>query len=242
MYSRKFKDLVNLAFEKSENLTFNEKKCGNPYYVGFGNPNSKVLILGKEKGFDVQNNHISEQFEYESLKNPNEWKYYIDNKIKPNTKKYSNTQYYINAFKPYLHKNNGGHTWNKYETLLKYLFPEIKGSENDFFNQAFISEINHQPSKLSKLKKIESSERLDLLKHDYFKSFPITILGCGNYLSQVQIEQIFDLTLFENRSKPRQKLTIFKNSNRILVQTRQLSFDVKTDYLKEIVDLVSTYI
>jgi hypothetical protein len=33
MYSQRFKDLVNLAFEKSENLTFNEKEFGNIFKI-----------------------------------------------------------------------------------------------------------------------------------------------------------------------------------------------------------------
>ena len=242
MYSKKFEDLVNVAFAHSENLTINEKQFGNPYYVGFGNPNSKVLILGKEKGFDIQNTQTNEQFEYESLKNPNEWKYYIENKILPNSSKYYESQDYINAFVPYLQKNKSGHTWTKYQTLLNYLFPEITGFENDFFKMAFISEVNYQPSKLSKINKFENFERLNFLSHEYFKAFPITILGCGNYLSKEQIQQIFDVTYFKDLSKPRQKLTIFKNSNRILVQTRQLSFDINKDYLRRIADQVSSYI
>ncbi|NUY82723.1 hypothetical protein HUK80_17605 [Flavobacterium sp. MAH-1] len=242
MYSKKFEDLVNVAFSKSDNLSIDEKQFGNPYYIGFGNPNSKVLILGKEKGFDVQNTLTNKQFEYESLKNPNEWKYYIENKIPRNTSKYHESEHYINAFVPYLHKNKSGHTWTKYEVVLKYLFPEITGFENDFFNHAFISEVNYQPSKLSKIKRFQNPERLNLLEHDYFKSFPITILGCGNYLSHEQIQQIFDVAYFENLSKPRQKLVIFKNSDRILVQTRQLSFDINGDYLKRIADQVSSYI
>lgn len=63
-YSKKFIDLVNNSFINSNNLESSEKEFGNPYYVGFGNPNSKILILGKEKGFDINN---LEQFKYESL-------------------------------------------------------------------------------------------------------------------------------------------------------------------------------
>jgi len=53
MYSKEFINLVNKAFSESEKLTPEEKAEGNPYYIGFGNPNAKILFIGKEKGFDI---------------------------------------------------------------------------------------------------------------------------------------------------------------------------------------------
>ena len=79
MYSKEFINLVNKAFSESEKLTQEEKAEGNPYYIGFGNPNAKILFIGKEKGFDKEKN--LRQFEFESLLNPKEWKSYIDNSI-----------------------------------------------------------------------------------------------------------------------------------------------------------------
>ena len=52
-----FADLVknaNILCDKYYNNT--EKKTPNPFYIGFGNPNSEILILGKEKGFDFLEN------------------------------------------------------------------------------------------------------------------------------------------------------------------------------------------
>ena len=86
-YSEKFINLVNDSFIKSNNLLSSEKEIGNPYYVGFGNPNARVLILGKEKGFNKDN---IEQLNLESIENINEWKSYIDN----------NTSFNYNKFYP----------------------------------------------------------------------------------------------------------------------------------------------
>lgn len=240
MYNSDFTDLIDIAYSESEKMSNEAMSDGNPYYMGFGNPNAKVLILGKEKGFDPSNR---KQFEYESINNPKEWKHYTDNKIELNKIKfYGDENPYTNAFLPYLHKNKGGHTWTKYENILKYLYPAITGSENDFFNYVFMSEINYQPSKLSKINKFVHAERIKLLGHNFFKAFPATILGCGDYLSSKQIESIFDVHYAEDLSKPRCKMIVYKGDNRILVQTRQLSFDLNNRYLSNIADQLRNYL
>lgn len=237
MYDSRFIDLVNSAFLKSEKLSNTEKVLGNPYYIGFGNPNSKVLVLGKEKGFNVnpEKEFEQEQFKFESLLNPNEWKYCIDRELPFNLDRTYESKFYLNCFTPYTHKNPSGHTWTKYEMVLKKVFPEITGFQNDFFKYTFISEVNFQPSKLSKIRRFNHKERLDFLSSDFYKSFPITILGCGNYLNREQVCEIFDVNHKLCLSKPRQKLEIYSNNNRILIQTRQLSFDIKNDYLDSII-------
>ncbi len=243
MYSKQFIDLVNFAASETEKLTVEEKKTGNPYYVGFGNPNAKVLILGKEKGFEIKDATFNIQLEYESINNPLEWKNYIEKQIISNSDKFHNSDYsYINAFYPYLQKQKGGHTWTKYEAILKQLYPQITGFQNDFFNYVFISEVNYQPSKISKIKRFNSPVRTKLLKHDFFKTFPVIILGCGNYLTNAQVEDFFEVTYQEDLSKPKEKMIVFGNENRILVQTRQLSFDIKNEYLDRIAKKVISVI
>jgi hypothetical protein len=241
MYRKEFIEIVNYSFEKSQRLNEEEITCGNPYYIGFGNPNSKILIFGKEKGFTKANTY---QLEYESLKNPTEWKEYVEAKTKINSEiKYSKNGNYINAFCPYLEENKSGHTWNKYYVLLNKIVPTISKENNDFFKHSFISEINHKPAKRSEIKHFKNSNRIEMLRHDYFKTFDITILACGNYLDRTSIEEIFNVKFDNsNLSVPRQKLEIFKNGNRILINTRQLSFDVSNEYLQRIADNVKMYL
>jgi hypothetical protein len=241
-YLQTFVDLVNDAYLKTNNLSSSEMELGNPFYVGFGNPNSKILILGKEKGFDISN---VEQLKYESLENPNEWKFYVDNSTNISLDKfYINSQYYINAFTPYSHCVKSGHTWNKYHTLLKFIYPEILNENNDFFKYSFVSEINFQPSRLSVIKKFNNEKRMNILKNNYFKSFNVIILACGNYLNQSLIQEIFDVK-YDNESdlsQPRQKLKVYRNDNRIVINTRQLSFDVSNEYLKLISEVAKNHI
>ncbi len=48
MYTEDFKNLVKIAVEGSREF-YKERKFNtpNPFFIGFGNPNSKILIFGK---------------------------------------------------------------------------------------------------------------------------------------------------------------------------------------------------
>lgn len=240
MFDENFISLVNFAFQKSKEFYSNELNTNkpNPYFVGFGNPNSRILIMGKEKGFDESN---VKQLQYESIENPNEWKKYIDNKIELNKTKFYNSEHYINAFRPYFGKMKGGHTWNKYYTLLKNIYPEIQKNENEFLDYAFISEVNFQPSRLSKIKSFNNTERIELLEKEYFKSFNVIICACADYLTDFQIENIFDVKFEKDISNPNEKLKVYKNNSRVLINTRQLSMNIKNEYLTRIAEVAKEY-
>lgn len=94
MYSDSFKNLVKIASESSKSDYSDElHNKPNPYYVGFGNPNSKILIFGKEKGYNV-NTDTADIMLYESINNPYEWKHYLDNNILPHTDKLYDSRFY----------------------------------------------------------------------------------------------------------------------------------------------------
>ncbi len=252
MYSENFKNMVNSAFTKSKQYYSNDVNFNtpNPYYIGFGNPNAKILILGKEKGFETfkdaetKNDMIKniEQLKFESIENPNEWKHYVDNDIYLNHSHFYDSTSYINAFRPYSHLMPAGHTWTKYFTLLKRFYPKIDNASNGFLNFAFISEINFIPSKLSKIKTFNNPERIDFLKNEYFKSFPIIIGAFGDYLQKEQIQEIFDVKFESDSTRPKEKLIVFKNKNRILINTRQLSMNIKNEYFLRIAEEVKDYL
>jgi len=114
---------------------------------------------------------------------------------------------------------------------------------NNFFSFAFLTEVNFQPSKYSKIKSFQNQERIDFLKEEYFKSFDVIILACGKYLSNTQIEEIFDVKLQnESISAKHELLNVFKNKERILLNTRQLSMAVSNEYLKTISILIEDFL
>lgn len=243
MYTEKFKKIVSFAFDKSE-IFYNNREneeSPNPYYIGFGNPNAEILILGKEKGFDKEGN--LEQLKCESINNPKEWKCYIDNHIKPNAEKIcKSTSGYINAFKPYdiTSIDSEGHTWRKYDKLLKNIYSDIES----FLCRSFISEVNYFPSKYSKIKRFNNEERIAFLSKEYYKSFPVIICACGNYLSKVQIEEIFNVKFEKDESNTNERFVVYKSNDnkRILINTRQLSTNVSNKYLSKIAKEVKGYL
>jgi hypothetical protein len=236
MYKESFKGLVNFAISKSNDFynTPENENSPNPYFIGFGNPNAKILILGKEKGFDKSN---LKQLEYESINNPKEWDNYIKNNIKTNKNKFYESENYINAFFPYLTKNKSGHTWNKYHTLLNYIYTTIPKFENEFFEYAFLSEINFVPSKYSEIKRFDNHERLNMLSSDFFKSFEVIILACGSYLKKEQIENLFNVSYSDSILKKRENIHTYHNSNQLLINTRQLSMDASNELLIKIAEI-----
>lgn len=236
MFRKEFVDIVNIANQGSDNFYANKENSGqaNPFYIGFGNPNSDLLILGKEKGFDKEN---CEQLNFESIKNPHEWLHYLQNKIPYHKRKhYEISKDYINAYFPYSGKMKIGHTWNKYSKLTSELFNNLDLTENNsFLEHTFISEINHEPSKYSKIREYNFQTRIDFLNKNFYKSFKTTILGCGNYISKKTIEETFDVKFYEDHSMPREKLIIFRNGDRKLVLTRQLSMDIRNEFITKLV-------
>lgn len=69
---------VNYANEKSDEfyLMSGDKTIPNLYYIGKGNPNAKILLMGIELAIDSKTN--KDAFRDESVENPTQWKKIID--------------------------------------------------------------------------------------------------------------------------------------------------------------------
>lgn len=235
MYTEKFKDLVDKSIQFSKKF-YSDKNDNreNPFYIGFGNPNSKVLIIGQEKA--ISKNEIN-QIKVESVENSIQWQKLILENISDTNYRFYDDTIFKNPLHPYDKKPKKGNTWNQYQLLIENIFPEIKNFEfeNSFLIKSFISEINHEVSK-KKLGNQRNKERRSFLNHIFFQSFPMTILAIGDYLSRSEIEQLYNVRFEEDKSEEYKKLVIFENKNqkRILIQTRQMSnFFFNTDKRNE---------
>jgi hypothetical protein len=138
----------------------------------------------------------------------------------------------------------GGHTYNKYHTLISNILDDLQISknENSFFEHVFISEINHKPSRLSQINSLSNNSRIEFLKSDYYNSFKVIICACGNYLNDSQIDEIFQLKLIDDFSKPNERFKVYSDGKRVLINTRQLSMNIKNDYLKRISLVAKEYL
>jgi len=205
--------------------SLNSYNLVNPYYIGFGNPDSDILFIGKEQAFNLNSDNEDEKdlLFHENLNNYWHWKKLveiaekvsgfknIDTKIFvkdygfcplfPLAGNFYNKEIFIKTFK-------NTHTWKKYEKLVnlinnkKFNYDENTNSLADsFFSECFITELSPYPKRSGG--KFDYSEfkqkRLNLFKHPFFKTFKIVIIGARNYLSGIEnqlINQIFNNTIY----------------------------------------------
>jgi hypothetical protein len=201
-YSSSFKNLV--------------KESNNKTFIGLGNPNSKILIVGKEVSTDVTSKKpIEIQNTITYKRNQKDWAINIENKI--SQKDIENWIFDENAlaeniennplfaFKGAIKKTTSS-TWKKYQKLHDSIFQGGINKNNNipltFQEDFFITEMSNSPSpktKNAQNKKAFKAE-LALRKKEFFKSsyiqnFPVVVLACSNYIlnskKERQIDEIF---------------------------------------------------
>lgn len=241
-YSTSFKEIINYSYSKSLEFYNDGNENPNPYYIGFGNPNSDILIIGQEKAISKKHKNILLR---ESIDNPKQWMNLISENIFDYEYKFEQYDGFMNPLHPYVEKaigNQTGQTWFYYQKLVSMVYPELQTSSlaNSFFSKAFITELNHQPSKKS-LGYTSNPEREKLWSFNFFRSFPLVILATGSYISRLDIKRLFGVKFTEERSEPYRKLVIYnsKDGVRRLINARQLSSGVSNEYIVDIANQLS---
>ena len=238
MYTEKFKQVVQYCKE-------------NNLFVGYGNPNGKVLVIGKEAahiGKEETTENLEKKKEELFQSNVSQWEHILSTNEVPNYDgerpiSHENPLYaYGNQFnkkdvrkegKPY----NGGtsSTYLNYEKLYEQLFLQgEKLKKINFQKEFFITEFSDYPTKesyknedIEALRKQSIEERKPLFALPFFKEFPIVIVAAGDYpdLYHIDLERTFDV-IFKKEIKvgrDRYFLHFSKDNKRILIHTRQLS-------------------
>lgn len=240
------------------------KKTGT--YIGTGNPNSKILIIGKETATDVENKAKREEhyvrLQRENLQdfeeNAIKWDSNIKNKVEinsiPNWIGGKDSPLISNPLFPYksMHpkEQKEGHTWRKYQKLHDLVFQNdlslVTTKEYDFHNHIFLTEMNSSPSKHTKYAdKSGISNRKQFFKeNEFFQNFPVIILACSNYINGNEIENIFNVTFDKQYGNGKQLFWTHYNSDKtkLVIHTRQLSTNVSNDLLREIANQVHNFI
>ncbi|KEO71663.1 hypothetical protein [Anditalea andensis] len=241
-YSLAFQNLVNDEFKKAEAFYTNQDHTeANPYYIGKGNPNADILIIGKELAIDPIEN--TEAIVKESVNNTRQWKAIIENGES------------IGEFDPrcpygfYLPPSSGA-TWNQYQRLNNLIFPENHSTEKStFFDKFFLTEINTAPSLNSPgrqaLALTAMSERIDTIRNNaFFQQFPIVIVAAGGYWHIDQIKKAFGEELqHDDRSLPQNKFIVFTHpeKKKLVISTRQLSTSVTGVLVEKIVGEIDEF-
>ena len=245
MYTQAFKEAV--AYCKANNL-----------FVGYGNPNGKVLVIGKEAA------HIPQKETTENLEkkkeelfqsNVSQWEHILSTNEVPNYDgerpfSHENLLYaYGNQYNSWDKSKKGGtsRTYLNYEKLYEQIFLQGEKLEKiNFQKEFFITEFSDYPTKesykneeIEALRKQSIEERKPLFAMPFFKEFPIVIVAAGNYPScyHINLEQTFDV-VFQKEIKvgrDRYFLHFSKDNKRILIHTRQLS----NSFSKELIPAIT---
>ena len=240
MYTEKFKQVVQYCKE-------------NNLFVGYGNPNGKVLVIGKEAAHVAKEDladHLEKKKEELLQSNVAQWEHILSTGEVPNYDgerpiSDENPLYaYGNQFnkrdirkegKPY---NEGtSSTYLNYEKLYEQLFLQgEKLKKINFQKEFFITELSDYPTKesyndkeIEALRQQSIEERKPLFELPFFKDFPIVIVAAGDYPIKYKfdMQQIFDVQWEGKTIQVGEKywynLHFSKDNKRILIHTRQLS-------------------
>ena len=227
-------------------------------YIGTGNPNADILIVGKECSIDDK---ISEQFEFELKNNFKNWQK-KRNYNQDDVLDFNNWNDYdpIYPYKGQKFKINNGknkgtsRTWYTYQKLINYIFETPNNKNIDFHKKVFITEINSKPSRKTKNADISSIEfrKNKILKSDFFQSFPIVIISGVGYFKITknnEIEEIFKVKYSEKKlakGKQSQPYWIHYNEanepSKLLINTYQLSIGIADCLLEEVAKMIKKQI
>lgn len=211
IYNSKFKAAIELAKVKD-------------FFIGTGNPNAKMLFIGKEAAIDSLKS--SEQHKREISNNTTDWNSNYQN----NTQFSEVNNWFVtpiyNPLYPYQgQKNNiesrnkkgeitrgqGGtsKTWFNYQKITDVIyFDEVPNDTINFHEYAFITELNQVTGNYSKnipkkIRKESIEVRKELFKESFFKEFPITIVAVGHYVRDfdIDLQKLFEMKFHEEDSK-----------------------------------------
>lgn len=252
-YSKEFIQLIKNSLKEKEIHGTNE-------YIGFGNPNSKVLFVGKECSLNLENKEDNgkdkdDPMIYEKSNEPNllHWEQNInDTSITPECIPVWKTTRVFNPLFPYkgdgLPIGNG--TWNNYCKIISGLYPEMVSAKTPFHQFSFLTEFSDKVKKYSvhsdEVGKAIKRRCVNLFPEPFFRNFPIVIVGCGHYVRDygINLQDVFDQKWEgPTRSVPETNewINVHRNNNRILIHTRQLSM-CSNNLIEEIVKLCRPYL
>lgn len=215
------------------------KALANPFYVGFGNPNSDILIIGKEKAFYPNNTKLLIK---ESINNYSQWSKILSNTL---TEKNQNEICETLGFNPQLpksyHKGNfkRTHTWSIISIIIKNIYKdeilsltETSSLEKSIFNKCFLTELNFIPAKYHEGSGL-SDERKQFLNNNFYKSFPIVIFSAKSYIKGKYniIKELFNsayidtfsLDTIGDKRKREIKIEMFQSNSQTIFISNQLS-------------------
>lgn len=212
--------------------------------IGLGNPNSKILFVGKEAAIDIGNNealqHIKERLK-ELHGSALQWK--------------SNNFDYSNNPKDLRELSD---TWQNYQQLFLNIYENEKECQHaTFLKKVFTTEMSNFPSKTTDKAKKNPFFKEELIKRksiffktDFIQSFPVVVLACSDYIinkeEKREIDNIFGVK-YSGEFKVYSKGNWFfihnnEEETKVVIHTRQLSANVNNDLLAGIGKIIQNHL
>lgn len=217
------------------------KTISENQYIGLGNPNAKILFIGKEAGAEIE----TEMF-HGSARSWKEKEFNYSEKYIPNEPKIKNLN----------------HTWQRYQKLydcilsnLNIQFEKEDKYEISFVENIFTTELSnlHAPNTKDAKKQDNFSQELKLRKLEFFKSkfieeFQIVIIFASDnqYIETFpgEICDLFNVQFIKlHNPNAKDKIWIHKeNKNekkpKLLIHTRQLTNRITAELIPNICEIV----
>lgn len=217
----------------------------NDQIIGIGNPNAKILFIGKEPGIE-----IGKESYHGSLKS---WQDRIHN--------------YSNKYVPSeMNLRNLNHTWQRYQKLYDQIIEKTtiksNGDKNDkyeitFIENVFTTELSnlHAPNTKEAKKQANFTSELKRRKEEYFNSsfidnFPIILIFASdnNYIETYpgEVCEMFKVkfdSLYEYPGKDKIWIHYSENKDKpkLVIHTRQLTNRISPDLIASLSDIISNF-
>lgn len=230
IYKDCFKKLVNDVPEET--------------YIGRGNPNAKILFIGKEYSKPAKGLKFDAEYWAKAINDKEEikqmWTYEDKENLPP------------------------GHTWKKYQKLHDYIFPDIKHSKKqfNFENRVFTTEMSEIPCKNTDTAqknpefkdKLKKRKETFFLNNEFLQQFPVVVLACSNYIKNIdeldelrEVDTIFKVKFIEQHTvKDNYSFWIHHSTDKmkpkLVIHTRNLSCDVPNDLLERMGQVIREFL
>lgn len=242
-YSKEFQELLDNPQWKS-----------GKHFVGMGNPNAKILIVGKECAYDTN----SDSYKYEFLQNFDKWREFDSSRSIKDVKDWvKNEKYDPNIFDPLApyrgqrfasgkSKGATSRTWCNYQKLVNIIrdlgkSDVTKNTSNiDFYKDCFITELNEHcrrnNNKLTAEEKRVTEQsirnRFDLMKttNSFWSRFETVILACGPYADALRIDADLRHSIFGDANV----ISTVPTADGKVKKIPQLSLFISDNLLREI--------
>lgn len=245
-------ELFHLLLDQLNNATTVSEEYK---YIGTGNPDARILIVGKEVSIQAEPN---KQNVMEICNNFSDWKA-ITSCETPKVENWNGSNYSpLYPYKGQLLKIDNGknrgtsRTWYNYQKLYNLIVGKVDNQNIDFHEGVFITEANSSSSPKTKDADTASIQfrKESILKSEFFQSFPVVILSGLGYFeikdSSNEIEEIFGVKFVRKELASNQESQAYwihegTKKPKLLINTRQLSIGVSDLLLEAMASEINKY-